>query len=90
MPGAVLAYNQGMTVAEIKKAVQALDEKQRAEFRDWFWDLDADDWDRQMKADAEAGKLDELFDAADTAYREGKTLEAPGADAEDDEARKAS
>lgn len=79
-----------MTLAELKKAVQALDEQQLAEFRDWLWELDADDWDRQMNQDAEAGRLDALFKAADDAYRAGETLEAPGAEAADDEARKAS
>ena len=33
-------------------------EKQLAELRAWLWELDADDWDRQMKRDAEEGKLD--------------------------------
>lgn len=83
-------YNAGMTVAEIKKAIEQLEETQLAELREWLWELDADEWDRQMKRDAEAGKLDAIFDAADAAYRAGKTLEAPGAGEEDDEARKAS
>lgn len=81
---------RGMTVSEIKKAIERLDEKQLAELRAWLWELDADDWDRQMKRDAEEGKLDALFDAADASYRAGETLEAPGAEADDDEARKAS
>ena len=79
-----------MTVAEIKEAIERLDETQLAELREWLWDFDADEWDRQMKRDAEEGRLDALFDAADAAYKSGETLEAPGAEAKDDESRKAS
>lgn len=67
-----------MSLEEIKKAVQSLDERQLAEFRIWFGDYDDDEWDRQMKSDAAAGKLDQLFKEADEAYRAGRTLPAPG------------
>lgn len=34
-----------------------------------------DDWDRQMRADFEAGKLDSLIEAAREDYRAGRTTE---------------
>lgn len=79
MPGA-RRYNAGMTVAEIKKVIEQLEQTQRAELREWLWELDADEWDRQMKRDAEAGKLDALADNALEEYRAGRTLPLPGED----------
>ncbi|MEX0704227.1 MAG: hypothetical protein WD069_19160 [Planctomycetales bacterium] len=32
----------------------------RAAFRAWFVEFDADEWDRQLEADAAAGRLDWL------------------------------
>ena len=69
-----------MTVPEIKKAIKRLDETQLAELRQWLWELDADDWDRQMKRDAEEGRLDALAEQALEDYRAGRTLPLPGGD----------
>jgi hypothetical protein len=67
-----------MTVAEIKKAVESLSQEQRRELSAWLWELDADDWDRQMKADAEAGRLDRLAKQALDDHRAGRTRPVPG------------
>ena len=49
------------TVAEIIEAVKQLDERQKGEFIAKLDEVDFDDaWDRQIEADAKAGKFDEL------------------------------
>lgn len=58
------------TVTEIIEAVKRLGEDQRGEFLDRLLELHLEDaWDRQMEADAKAGKLDFLVREADEALR---------------------
>ena len=50
------------TVAEIIEAVKQLDNDEKREFLTRLAEVDFDDaWDRQIKADADAGKLDSLW-----------------------------
>lgn len=44
-------------------------------FRTWFHEYDCDAWDRQMEADAKAGKLDHLAAEAMREYEAGLTTE---------------
>lgn len=46
------------TLKEIESQVAALTEEDLAAFRAWFDEFHADAWDRQIEADAKAGKLD--------------------------------
>ena len=62
------------TVEEIKTAIQLLSVEERAE--DVVAELCGwadDNWDRQMKADAAAGKFDSLNREADAAHAVGET-----------------
>ena len=59
------------TVEEIKSAISRLSLEERAEMLAEFCGWAEDDWDRQMKADAVAGKLDSINRAADAAYAAG-------------------
>jgi hypothetical protein len=53
------------TVTEIIEAVKRLDEHQKGEFLQKLADVDFDDaWDRQIEADAKAGKLDRFWQEA--------------------------
>ncbi len=45
------------TVAEIKEAIDRLSPQEYCELMSVLHPFEDDDWDRQMKADAEAGKL---------------------------------
>jgi hypothetical protein len=45
------------TVEEIQTAVQQLTIEERDQLRDWFQAFEDDDWDREIVADAAAGKL---------------------------------
>jgi phosphosulfolactate synthase (CoM biosynthesis protein A) len=42
---------------------------------DAYFDNDDDEWDRQMKRDLEAGRLDNILAKARKQYREGKYTE---------------
>jgi hypothetical protein len=53
------------TVTEIIDAVKRLDERQKGEFLEKLAEIDFDDaWDRQIEADAKAGRLDTLWEQA--------------------------
>ena len=47
-------------IEELEAAVQRLSPADRATFRAWFAEFDADEWDRQLEADVVAGRLDWL------------------------------
>ena len=66
------------TVAEIIEAVKHLDEREKGEFLEKLKEVDFDDaWDRQMKADAAAGKFDRLMEEAVREHRQGRKLPLP-------------
>jgi len=66
------------TVAEIIDAVKHLNEVEKGEFLERLREVDFDDaWDRQMEADAKAGKLDFLMCEADEAIRDGTLRDWP-------------
>lgn len=60
-------------VEDIERQLRELSAEERAEFREWFARFDADDRDRQIEADAEAGRLDELADRALRAHAAGQS-----------------
>lgn len=62
-------------VQKLEHAVEHLSKPQLAEFRRWFSEFDADAWDRQIEADAAAGKLDALADEALAEFHSGKARE---------------
>jgi hypothetical protein len=67
------------TVAEIIHAVSRLSAPDKAEFLEQLREVDFDDaWDRQMSADAAAGRLDFLVREAEEARRDGTLRDWPG------------
>jgi hypothetical protein len=53
------------TVTEILEAVKQLPEEQKGEFLERLREIDFEDaWDRQIEADAKAGRLDPLWQQA--------------------------
>lgn len=62
-------------VEAVENAVQYLSREELAAFREWFMSFDGEAWDRQIEADAKAGKLDALADKALTAHRHGASRE---------------
>lgn len=62
-------------IEEIEKEVQGLKPDELEDFRKWFWEFDAEAWDRQFEKDALAGKLDSLAEAALKSFKSGKRSE---------------
>ena len=62
------------TVTEILEAVKQLPEEQKGEFLDRLREIDFEDaWDRQIEADAKAGRLDPLWQQALKDIEAGRT-----------------
>jgi len=53
-----------MSVAEIEAAIQTLPKDEFARFNEWYQRYVEEQWDGQIRADAQAGKLDFLLDEA--------------------------
>ena len=58
---------------QIEKSVAELSKEELKAFAEWFAELQADRWDRQIEADAKAGKLDKLVAKALAEHRAGRT-----------------
>ena len=65
-------------VEEIKAAIEQLTPQERCELAALLNPVEEDDWERQMKKDAEPGeKLHRLMEAANKEYEQGKSLPFP-------------
>lgn len=63
------------TVQEIEQAISQLSPEELARFQEWFYEFDAEAWDKQFETDARAGKLDKLANRAIADFRAGKSKE---------------
>ena len=65
------------SIAKIQEDILTLSETDYLQLRQWFNELDRDEWDRQIEADSNAGKLDFLIAEALEAKEKGtlKNLE---------------
>ena len=65
------------SISKIQEDILALSETDYLQLRQWFNALDRDEWDRQIEADSNAGKLDFLIAEALEAKEKGtlKNLE---------------
>ena len=59
------------TAKDVLAAYRKLSDLEQLEVRAALNEFEDDDWDKQMKADAAAGKLDFLFDQAIAAEKNG-------------------
>ena len=77
-PMAMRWYNWVMTtVAEIKAAIEKLSLSERAELEKMLHGWEDDEWDRQMTADAKAGKLNKLLAKVDANIDTGNLRDLP-------------
>jgi hypothetical protein len=60
------------TVQDIESAIENLDDDSLGQLSGWFEDYLAEKWERRFASDANAGKLDQLGEAADRAFEQGK------------------
>lgn len=60
------------TLQQIEDAIRRLSDEERAAFRTWFAEFDAQEWDRQLEAGVAAGRLDWLIDEVRQDLRSGR------------------
>jgi len=59
----------------LEDEIKRLSQEELAQLRDWFLELDAELWDRQIERDAASGKLERLFENSLAGHRGGKSRE---------------
>lgn len=59
------------SITEIQEAILGLDKADYAQLRQWFNELDWENWDQRIEADSDAGKLDFLIDEVAQAKEQG-------------------
>ena len=64
-----------MTADKLERAVSELPPDELVKFTAWFEEFLADQWDRQIEADAAAVKLDRLAQKADEDFEAGRCTE---------------
>lgn len=65
------------TVKEIESAITQLDPKDVQAVADWLQEYREELWDKQIAADAKAGKLDSLIKKAKAGHHAGKATAFP-------------
>ncbi len=65
------------TVQEIETAIQKLKPQEIHEVADWLQELREELWDKQIEADAKAGRLDKLMEEAKQDYLAGRCKPLP-------------
>lgn len=57
----------------LEEEIRRLSGEEMAQLRDWFLELDADQWDRNLERDATSGKLDKVFEKSLADHRAGNS-----------------
>jgi len=60
-------------IETLEQNIRKLSPRELTAFRAWFMEFDAAEWDRQMEADSENGRLNRLAKNALEEHRAGKT-----------------
>lgn len=58
-------------VKNIEREIEKLTPSELSDFRKWFQQFDAENWDRQIEEDVQAGKLDALAEEAIRSFKAG-------------------
>ena len=66
-----------MSIKELEAAVTELSKEELTTFTQWLEEYVAAEWDRQIEADARAGRLDKMITRAKTDYHAGKATAFP-------------
>ncbi len=56
----------------LEREIQLLSRDELTQFERWFAEFKAELWDKQIEADAKAGKLDKFADEAIAQFEQGK------------------
>jgi hypothetical protein len=62
-------------VEELETRVRNLPREEFSKFRDWFFQVESELWDKQIKADFQAGKFNRLIEKAREEFVQGKARE---------------
>ncbi len=62
-------------VEKLEREVRELNRAELAAFREWFREFEANEWDRRIEEDVQAGKLDKLAEEAIATHKAGETKE---------------
>ena len=60
-----------LNIAQIQNQILSLSEADYCQLRQWFYDQDWENWDRQIEADSDTGKLDFLITSVTEAKEKG-------------------
>lgn len=60
------------TVQEIERSIENLSPHEMVQFRNWFEEFDARQWDEQFEEDANSGRLDKIAEKSIAGFKEGK------------------
>lgn len=60
-------------IEKLERDVRSLTKSELANFRAWFAEFDAAEWDRQIETDAASDKLDRLADEALADHAAGRS-----------------
>ena len=67
------SYSQTVsTIKDIETVVKQLSRDELSAFRTWFFEFDAEAWDRQFEQDVQASRLDRLADEALSELHQGR------------------
>lgn len=58
-------------IEQIEHEIKKLNRAELEAFRKWFHEYDANEWDRQIEEDVQAGRLDKLAEEAIAAHKAG-------------------
>jgi hypothetical protein len=61
-------------IEQVESQVKKLSPDELRVFGDWFEQLDAELWDRQIEADAKSGKLQDLADRVLQGHKAGRSI----------------
>ena len=62
-------------VEQLEAEIESLSLAEFAQLREWVLEKDWAAWDREIEADAAAGKLEKLLEKAEADHRAGKSTE---------------
>jgi hypothetical protein len=60
---------------QVEAQVKNLPPDELAKFRDWFFEFDAEVWDRKLETDSESGKLEALLAEVRAEFDSGQARE---------------
>jgi hypothetical protein len=60
-------------VETLEDQIERLSPEEFTELRNWLFERDWENWDRQIERDAASGRLDRIFEEAREAHRQGKS-----------------